>query len=190
MYLYNYRAFLVGWVPHNWDGPGLHLTSLKSRPWITLHTYEYVTKPLVLPRVWVTTVGISICDLNYWQLVHTACNYKLQPHWFIHSKNRCNCSKYKVFYVLRSRNSAYSDWLRTGRQRGRSSSPGEGKKFLFSKSSRPALRSTQPPTQSVSGTFSPEAKRQERESYHSPPNNAEVKKMWIYTPTPLYAFIA
>jgi hypothetical protein len=25
---------------------------------------------------------------------------------------------------------------------------------------------------------------------HSPPDSAEVKKMWIYTSTPLYAFMA
>jgi hypothetical protein len=37
--------------------------------------------------------------------------------------------------------------------RGRSSSPGRVKNFLFSKSSRPALRSTQPPIQWVPGLF-------------------------------------
>jgi hypothetical protein len=29
-----------------------------------------------------------------------------------------------------------------------------------------------------------------REVDHSPPTSAEVKKMWIYTSTPLYAFMA
>jgi hypothetical protein len=29
-----------------------------------------------------------------------------------------------------------------------------------------------------------------READHSPPTSAEVKKMWIYTSTPPYAFIA
>jgi hypothetical protein len=29
-----------------------------------------------------------------------------------------------------------------------------------------------------------------REAYHSPPTRAEVKKMWIYTSTPPYAFMA
>jgi hypothetical protein len=47
----------------------------------------------------------------------------------------------------------YSDWLRAGRPRVRSSSPGRVKNFLYSKSSRPALRSTQPPIQCVLGLF-------------------------------------
>jgi hypothetical protein len=40
------------------------------------------------------------------------------------------------------------------------------------------------------GALSPRVKRQEREADHSPPASAEVKKMWIYTSTPLYAFMA
>jgi hypothetical protein len=32
-------------------------------------------------------------------------------------------------------------------------------------------------------------KRQGREAGHSPPNSAEVKKIWIYTSTPPYAFM-
>jgi hypothetical protein len=35
----------------------------------------------------------------------------------------------------------------------------------------------------------PGGKRQGREADHSPPASAEVKKMWIYTTTPPYAFI-
>jgi hypothetical protein len=31
---------------------------------------------------------------------------------------------------------------------------------------------------------------QGREADHSPPTSAEVKKMWIYTPTPPYVFMA
>jgi hypothetical protein len=73
---------------------------------------------------------------------------------------------------------------------GRSSSPGWVKNFLFSTSSRPALGSTQPPIQWIQGALSPGAKRPVRESDHSPPASAEVKKMWIYTSTPLYAFMA
>jgi hypothetical protein len=38
--------------------------------------------------------------------------------------------------------------------RGRGSSPGRVKNFHFSMSSRPALRSTQPPIQCVPGVFS------------------------------------
>jgi hypothetical protein len=38
--------------------------------------------------------------------------------------------------------------------------------------------------------FSSRIKRQGREADHSFPTSAEVKKMWIYTSTPPYAFIA
>jgi hypothetical protein len=70
-------------------------------------------------------------------------------------------------------------------QGGGSSSPGRVKNFHFSISSRPALGSTQPPIKWVPGV-----NRQGREADHSPPTSAEVKKMWIYTSTPLYVFMA
>jgi hypothetical protein len=57
---------------------------------------------------------------------------------------------------------------------------GRVKNFLFSTASIPALRSTEPPIQWVPG----------READHSPPASAEVKKMWLYTSTPPYAFMA
>jgi hypothetical protein len=59
------------------------------------------------------------------------------------------------------------------------------KNFLFSKSSKPALRSTQPPIQWVPGALSPGVKQAGYEVDHSPPISAEVKKMWIYTSTPI-----
>jgi hypothetical protein len=40
------------------------------------------------------------------------------------------------------------------------------------------------------GAHSPGAKHRVREADHSPPASAEVKKMWIYTSTPPYAFMA
>jgi hypothetical protein len=67
---------------------------------------------------------------------------------------------------------------------GRSSSPGTVKNFLFSTSSRPALGSTQPPVQWVPDALSAGVKRPRREV------SAEVKKMWIYTSSPPYAFMA
>jgi hypothetical protein len=85
--------------------------------------------------------------------------------------------------------SRYSDWLRAGRQRGRSSSPGRVKNFLFSMSSGPALGSTEPSIQRVSGALSPGVKRPVREADHSPPTSAEVKKMWIYTAIKFYLYI-
>jgi hypothetical protein len=40
------------------------------------------------------------------------------------------------------------------------------------------------------GAVSPGIKQPEREADHSPPTCAEVKKTWIYTTTPPYAFMA
>jgi hypothetical protein len=67
--------------------------------------------------------------------------------------------------------------LRAGRQRGRSSSPGKVKNFIFSTSSRPALGCTQLTTQWVPEALSSGVKRPVREADHSPPASAEVKKM-------------
>jgi hypothetical protein len=39
------------------------------------------------------------------------------------------------------------------------------------------------------GAFSPGVKRLRREADHSPSTNAEIKKIWIYTSTPPYAFM-
>jgi hypothetical protein len=55
--------------------------------------------------------------------------------------------------------------------------------------SRPVMGFTQPPIQWVPGALSPKVKRPGREVDHSPPASAEVKKMWIYTSTPPYAFM-
>jgi hypothetical protein len=79
--------------------------------------------------------------------------------------------------------SRYSDWLRAGRQRGRSSSPGKGKNFYFSTMFRPALGPTQLPIQWVPG-----AKWPGRQSDYSPPNSAVVKT-WIYTSTLPYVLM-
>jgi hypothetical protein len=87
------------------------------------------------------------------------------------------CMPFKSFWLFRP-------CLRAGRLRGRSSSPGRVKNVLFSKSSRPALGSTQPPIQWVLGALFPGVKRQDREADHSPPDSADVMKMWIYTSTP------
>jgi hypothetical protein len=55
---------------------------------------------------------------------------------------------------------------------------------IFSTASRPALGSTQPLNQWVPGVLSPGVKRPGRETDHSPPASAEVKKIWICTSTP------
>jgi hypothetical protein len=51
-----------------------------------------------------------------------------------------------------------------------------------------ALGSTRPPIQWVPRAFSPGVKRQGHEADHLAAASAEVKKMWIYTSTPPYAF--
>jgi hypothetical protein len=61
---------------------------------------------------------------------------------------------------------------------------------MSSTSSRLALEPTQPPIKWVSGTLSPGLKRPGLEADHSPPTIAEVKKTWIYTSAPPYAFMA
>jgi hypothetical protein len=86
--------------------------------------------------------------------------------------------------------SRYSNWLRAGLPRDRSSNPSRVKNFLFSTSSRSALGSTQPPIHWVLWALSPGVKRPGREADHSPPTSAEVNKMWLYTFTPPYAFMA
>jgi hypothetical protein len=65
-----------------------------------------------------------------------------------------------------------------------------GKNFHFSMSPRPALGPTHPPIQRVPGALSPGVKRPGHEADHLPPTNAEVKKTWVYTSTPPYAFMA
>jgi hypothetical protein len=63
---------------------------------------------------------------------------------------------------------------------------------IFSSPRRPdrPWGSTQPPIQWVPGALSPGVKRPGREADQSPPASAEVKKMWIYSSTSPYAFMA
>jgi hypothetical protein len=69
-----------------------------------------------------------------------------------------------------------------------SSSLGRVKNFLFS-TARPAMGFTQPLIQWVPEDLSPGVKRPGCEADLSPPASAEVKKIWICTSTPLYAFM-
>jgi hypothetical protein len=61
---------------------------------------------------------------------------------------------------------------------------------IFFMSFRPVPGTTQPPIQWVPEDLSPGVKRSEREVDHSLPTGAEVKKTWIYTSIPPYAFMA
>jgi hypothetical protein len=69
--------------------------------------------------------------------------------------------------------------LRDGRPRGKCRSQGRVKNSHFSISSRPALGPTQPPWVTWAWVKKPGS-----EAEHSPPTNAEVKKMWTCTSTP------
>jgi hypothetical protein len=62
--------------------------------------------------------------------------------------------------------------------------------FLFSKSSQTGSGVHPISHPMGTGGFFPGVKRPGPEADHSPPVRAEVKKMWIYTSTPQYAFIA
>jgi hypothetical protein len=86
--------------------------------------------------------------------------------------------------------SLYTDWLRAGRPSSWSSRPGRFKNFIFSTSSRPAMRSNQFPIQWVPGVLFPRVKRPGREDDHSPPASIEINKMWNYTSIPPYSFMA
>jgi hypothetical protein len=55
---------------------------------------------------------------------------------------------------------------------------------------RPALGPNQPPIQWERGALSPGVKLPGHEADHSPSAGAELKKMWIYTSSPPYAFMA
>ena len=65
-----------------------------------------------------------------------------------------------------------------------------GLRYLFCKTSSPALGPTQLPFQWVMGDISPEVKRLRFVAYHSPPSNAEVELTWSHTSAYSYAFIA
>jgi hypothetical protein len=82
----------------------------------------------------------------------------------------------------------YSDWLRAGRQRGRTSSLGRVKNFLHLVRTGSKVHPVSYPM-CTGGSF-PGVKRPGCEADHSPSTSAEVKKMWICTSTPPYAFMA
>jgi hypothetical protein len=94
-------------------------------------------------------------------------NFNIIPTPFI----PCSSLSIFIFYLsvtsFLEYRSRYSDWLRAGRLRVRSSSPGKGKIFLFSTASRPVLGLTQSTIQWVPGALSMGVKRQGREADHS-----------------------
>jgi hypothetical protein len=116
---------------------------------------------------------------------------KVRIMYCLHVLVQFNLGLYNAIFIYEpGQRSRYSDWLRAGRPRAGSSSPGRVKKFLFSTSSRPALGPTQPFIELASGALSPGLKRPGREADHSLPASAEFKKTWIYTSTAPYIFMA
>jgi hypothetical protein len=102
------------------------------------------------------------------------------------------CLHYVSFFSLLEPRwpNRYSDCLRPRRQRAWSSSSSRAKNFHYSISFRPALEPNQPSIIWVPGVLSPGLKWQGLEADYSPPTSAKVKKMWIYTSIPSYAFMA
>jgi hypothetical protein len=115
--------------------------------------------------------SISIQDLNLIPSGYKSCLLSSIPYYSV------TCQK-------PGQRSWYSDWLQAGQLRGQSLGPGKVKNFVFSKLSRPALGSTQPPIQWHSGALTPGVKLLGYEADHSYTTSAEVKKMWIYTSIP------
>jgi hypothetical protein len=75
-------------------------------------------------------------------------------------------------------------------QDGGSSSPGRAKKILLLHIVQTGSGVHPVSYKMGTGSSFPGVKRQGREADHSPPTSAEVKKMWIYTSTPPYVFMA
>jgi hypothetical protein len=100
---------------------------------------------------------------------------------------RPSCRGFLEFLMAIQLVRRYSDWLRTGRPKGWSLSPGGVKNCHFSMSSRPDYPASY--RMGTGGSFLG-VKLSVREADHSPATIAEVKKAWIYTCTPLYVFMA
>jgi hypothetical protein len=67
---------------------------------------------------------------------------------------------------------------------------GRSKNFIFSIVSRPDLGAHPAFYIMGPGAVSQVVKQPGHEADHSPPASAEIKKLWIYTSTPPYAFMA
>jgi hypothetical protein len=127
-------------------------------------------------------MNVAILSVSPWQLQKV-----------VHMNRKEMAEEFNITYI--------SDWLRAGRPRSRSSSPGMVMNFLrvvlFDSQdttlgrnqrffphytiSRPSQGPTHPPVEWVPGVTSPRVKRPGRKADHSPSTSAEVNKTWIYT---------
>jgi hypothetical protein len=134
------------------------------------HRCENLKSYLIRTKMWPTSGNISTLTRHFPKT--TLESYRLADVLGLTTLHHYN--QY-IYFV---------NWLRAGRPRGQSSSPGRVKNFLFSTASRPALVPNQPSIQWVTGAPSL------GEAACSPQISAEFKKMWIYMSTPPYAFMA
>jgi hypothetical protein len=112
-------------------------------------------------------------------IIYAVTIFKIAFSWDVASCRSCVNRRSGGMYRLHLRS-------RKIRERGTSVS----RWLAVSTSSRPAVGPIQPPIQWVPGVLSSGVKRPGREAHHSPPTSSEVKKIWIYTSTPPYAFMA
>jgi hypothetical protein len=100
-------------------------------------------------------------------------------HWYTNRSRLNQVSKDDNFL-------AYSSVGTAGATRRAAKVPlRKGPKDLFSRASRPPLRTTQPPIQMVLRALSPGVKRQGREADHSPPSRADIKNGGTIPPLPI-----
>jgi hypothetical protein len=139
--------------------------------------------------LWLIPYG-NILRISLKEKIILNTDWRLTLYTEIPGLNPIKYTRNPLMHISAAYWSQYSDWLRTGRPRRRSSSPDGGKIFLLSASSKPDLGPTQPPIQWVPGILSPAVKRPGSVAVHSPPASAEVKNMWIYASTPPQVFMA
>jgi hypothetical protein len=93
-----------------------------------------------------------------------------------------------LFFSSRNSSVGIVTGYRLDGREGRRSSLGKGKIFLLIVQTGSGAHPFYCPMGGAGGSFH-EVKRPGPEADHSPPTSAEVKKMWIYTSTPLYVFM-
>jgi hypothetical protein len=172
-----------------------------------------LSRSLLLPLI-VRVTNIYLIEIDFWLFGQSCCvQYSVKATKVPEKRTTLfpNHSQHKIYLYFKRKgyskaeyispslqmlmvwnyfaHSVGRDWLRAGRQKGRSSRPGRANNSLFFVLSRPALGPTQPPTQWVPGSISPGVKRQRREANHSPPISAEIKKTLVCTSTTPCVFL-
>jgi hypothetical protein len=125
-------------------------------------------------QLWLWKV-VTTCSLAYLFTLKMEAICSTEASGCLRATRRYNTDRFKVYHW--PLHNIHSDWLRAGRPRGRSSSPGRSKKFYSSMLSGPVLGPTDPPIQRATGALSPDVKRPRRDADHSLPASAEVPLM-------------